>query len=210
MVKRLLANPTTLPPREAIPAIARSIRWDRAEGSSLWIPSGSTARRSANASAARGEMAGGMLASTYMAADEILQQVLPAEYVAGRLGEVAGGDVLVQIARILVDVELHTESYEEVDERWARQLFTGDALDRVQQRLAIGSRLIVPQLLLIAAKLALLVGGPGVPSDSPNSGVAEAILTMLSVADFLGARDDASLGRWGGLPTGLACVFHGN
>jgi hypothetical protein len=33
---------------------------------------------------------------------------------------------------------------------------------------------------------------------------------MLSVADFLGARDDASLGRWGGLPTGLALELVSN
>lgn len=130
------------------------------------------------------------------------------------LGEVTAGDARQQLwARIPVghalallsgmlrDVDLEDPSVEAAESGWAGEL-SEPVRSRALAAVRSGSRLLAPQLLLLAMQEALRFCPPGEARDDLND-VPMVLRAVWSIGDELGhARDEQT--SWGGFPATLA------
>lgn len=122
---------------------------------------------------------------------------IPADLMARQLDRTIAADVLVLVASTLTNQEAYPDEIQALDTKWATALFGASALPRVQSQIASGARLLAPQLLFGAAKLALVNAQSGPPTDT-GEGLRTLAMSILALGDAYGAdvSTDEMLGPW--------------
>jgi hypothetical protein len=149
----------------------------------------------------------------YATASDLLGVRAPVEVRIAFWKQLRSGQALSLIAQILTDIEISAAltdtSVSEVDRRWAAKV--GNL--RLRTHLAIGSTfgvtLFAPQILLLAAKEALLHCPKGPAADSAE-GLDVLVLCLLGIADDTEAPRDPNAVTWGGMDVSLASEFIAN
>lgn len=164
----------------------------------LWVPGRlSTARTSWS-----------LLGRPYRTGGEIFGVVTDRSSRVSLWRQLAIGQAVSLLSSMLRDLDLEDAPAATVEARWAAQL-PGEPARRSRDAIANGSRLLPPQLLLIAVKEALAFCGPG-PARDDVSDLDVVLQAVLSIADELGQVRDHDEPEWGGLKATLAAELLAN
>jgi len=150
----------------------------------------------------------------YATASELLGEPAPEEIRIGFWRQLSIEQALSLIAQILTDIEVHSTlsdgPVEDVDRRWAAKVRNCRLRTRLQIGSTFGVRLFAPQMLLLAAKEALLYCRDGPVADT-TEGLDQLVICLLGIADD---RDegpkDAGGETWGGMDVSLASELIAN
>lgn len=145
------------------------------------------------------------LAQMFVTAEDVLGFTPPPGYVIEQLRRLPLADALTWCAQLLSWVECPDAGDKRTDAELARSLITGSASEKVQNLLQDRTRrLVIPQGVLVLAKLATLYCPKAVDAAEP----ANMIAALLTVSSYLSgsAGPDPETGNKGlsGLPPGLA------
>jgi hypothetical protein len=149
----------------------------------------------------------------YATASELLGESVPQEIRIELWKRLTIGQALSLIAQILTDIEIHAALTDtpvsEVDRRWVAQVGN----ERLRTHLTIASTfgvtLFAAQMLLLAAKEALLHCPQGPAADTVD-GLDVLAVCLLGIADDSEAPRDAGGETWGGLDVSLTSEIIAN
>lgn len=181
--------------------------WTRGQNA-LWLPTRNSYTLSTVPNFGPRQLRPGIRAQRYMTATQVFGLQIPADLMARHLDETIAADILIFVASILTRQEAYPDDLQELDNDWAAAMFGASALPKVQSQITSGARLLAPQLLFGAAKLALISAQPGPPTDD-GEGIRTLALSILALGDAYGAdyRSGEMLGPW---PVSLALELTSN
>ncbi|MDT0196785.1 hypothetical protein Q9R30_15630 [Arthrobacter sp. AB6] len=151
---------------------------------------------------------------TYATASELLGERAPLEIRIAFWEQLSSGQALSLIAQILTDIEVRATLSDgtnaELDRKWAAKVRN----PRLRTYLEIGSTfgvtLFAPQMLLLAAKEALLYCPEG-PAKESVDGLDMLVICLLGIADDNDqGPKDAGGATWGGMDVSLASELIAN
>lgn len=141
------------------------------------------------------------IASVYVTADEILGRPVPFAERVQLWSSMPVGQALALISSMLKDLDLTTKPAREIEAGWVAQVGSGKMKAELLSALRDSRRVLVPQMLLLAAVEAIEHCPPGDPTDE-FAGLDQVVEALLGIA---GDSDAPRSGEdWGGLDSGLA------
>lgn len=150
----------------------------------------------------------------YAMASELLGERAHKEIRSALWGKLSSGQALSLIAQILTDIEVHAtlsdEPIVEVDRRWAAKVRNPRLRTHLEIASTFGVTLFAPQILMLAAKEAL-VHCPVGPAEDSAEGLDKLVICLLGIADDNDQRPkDAGGATWGGMDASLASELIAN
>lgn len=149
----------------------------------------------------------------YAVASELLGVSVPNEIRVEFWKKLGLGQALSLIAEILTDIEVHAALADtpvtEVDRRWAAKVGNRRLRTYLEIASIFGVTLFVPQMLLLAAKEALLYCTEG-PANDTVDGLDMLVICLLGIADESESPKDGGGVVWGGVDASLASEIIAN
>lgn len=151
--------------------------------------------------------------STYVVASEFLGTAVPESVRVTLWGRVSLDQALSLIAQVLTDLEVESSLSDvtvfEIDQRWAARVANPRLRVHLQVGSQLGVRLFAPQILLLAAKEAVLHCPAGAPGKGVE-GLDWLVYCLLGIAEEKDASRNTKGVDWGGMDVALASELIAN
>ncbi|WP_157372295.1 hypothetical protein [Arthrobacter sp. Soil736] len=151
---------------------------------------------------------------TYALASELLGKRVPEKIRVEFWKQLSLGQALSLIAQIITDIEVRSGMSDapasEVDMRWTKQVANRNLRTHLEIASTYGVTLFAPQMLLLAAKEAMLHSPEGPPTDNVE-GLDLLVICLLGIADDNDEGPKVASGAtWGGMDVSLASELIAN